>query len=225
MSNKSKELLQELREVVFGKRNLIDVVLPPLLFLLLTRWAGFTVAIWGALGLALLLMSWRLIHRQSVLSAIGGVVGVLLSIGLVLLLDREEGFFLPSILTGVGTVVVTVGSIIAGKPMVAWTSRLARRWPWGWYWHPQVRPAYTEVTAFWGLYFLLKVIVQISLFQAQAAEQLALSNLLFGWPAILLLLIFSYIYGTWRLRKLKGPSVAEFEENAPPPWQGQQSGF
>jgi hypothetical protein len=225
MSSKLNEILQELRDVVLGSRSIIDIILPPLLFLALVRWAGFSYAVWGSLGLAILLMAWRLLRRQSVLTAVGGIIGVLLSLALVQILNREEGFFLPSILTGVGTVLLTVGSIIAGKPMVAWTSYLARRWPWDWYWHPQVRPAYTEVTWFWAIFFLLRVVLQLNLFQAQAAEQLAGLNLLLGWPATLLLLIFSYLYGTWRLRRLEGPSVAEFQQNAPPPWQGQQRGF
>jgi hypothetical protein len=225
MSSKFNELLQELRAVVFGSRSVIDIVVPPLLFLILVKWAGFTPAIWGALSLAILLMGWRLARRQSVLAAVGGVVGVLLSLALVQVLNREEGFFLPSILTGIGTVVIAVGSILAGKPMVAWTSYLARRWPWGWYWHPQVRPAYTEVTWFWAIFFLLRVGLQLNLFQAAQAEQLAGLNLLLGWPATLLLLIFSYLYGTWRLRRLGGPSVDEFLQNAEPPWQSQQRGF
>jgi hypothetical protein len=225
MSSKIRELSQELRAVVLGRRGVIDIVLPPLLFLVLVTWADFTIAIWGSLSLAVLLMVRRLVRRESVLTAVGGVVGVLLSMALVQILNREEGFFLPNILIGMGTVLLAVGSILAGKPMVAWTSYLARRWPWGWYWHPRVRPAYTEVTWFWALFFMLKAGLQLSLYRSQQVEQLAGLNLLSGWPATLLLLIISYLYGTWRLRRLKGPSVAEYQENAEPPWQGQQRGF
>ena len=88
-----------------------------------------------------------------------------------------------------------------------------------------MRPAYTEVTWFWAIFFLLRVGLQLNLFQAAQAEQLAGVNLLLGWPATLLLLIFSYLYGTWRLCQLGGPSVAEFQENGPPPWQSQRRGF
>ena len=225
MSNKFSELIQELRDVVLDSRGVIDIVLPPLLFLVLVTWVDFTAAIWGSLTLAVILLVRRLFLRQPVTSAIFGIVGVLLSFALVQILNREEGFFLPNILTGIGMVIIAIGSIAAGKPMVAWTSRLARRWPWGWYWHPQVRPAYTEVTWLWALFFLVRVGSQLVLFSAQQADQLAGLNFLFGWPATLLLLIFSYLYGTWRLRRLKGPSVTEYQENAEPPWQGQERGF
>ncbi len=225
MSSKFKELLQELQAVVFGRRGIIDVVLPPLWFLVLVRWADFRTAIWGSLSLAILLLLWRLVRRQSVMTALAGVGGVLLSMLLMQILNREEGFFLPNILTGMGMVILAVGSILAGKPMVAWTSYLARRWPRNWYWHPQVRPAYTEVTWFWAIFFFVRVVAQLNLLRLQQAEQLAGLNLFLGWPATLLLLIFSYLYGTWRLRRLQGPSVAEFQQNAEPPWQSQQRGF
>ncbi|MCB9419147.1 MAG: DUF3159 domain-containing protein [Ardenticatenaceae bacterium] len=225
MPNKLSELLQELRDVVLSSRSIIDIVLPPLLFLVLAKWWGFSYAVWGSLSLAVLFLIWRVVRHQSIWTAVAGVAGVLLSLALVQILNREEGFFLPGILTGVGTALLALGSIVAGKPMVAWTSYLARRWPWDWYWHPRVRPAYTEVTWFWAIFFLVRVGLQLNLFQAAQAEQLAGVNLLLGWPATLLLLIFSYLYGTWRLHRLGGPSVTEFQENAPPPWQGQRRGF
>ena len=225
MAGKYNELLQELRSVVLGRRGIVDIVLPPLLFLVLVRWAGFSTAVWGSLLVAVLLLAWRVVRRQSIWTAVGGVAGVVLSLALVQISNREEGFFLPNILTGVGTIALAVGSILAGKPMVAWTSYLARRWPWNWYWHPRVRPAYTEVTWFWAFFFLLRVVLQLLLFRAEQAEALAGLNLILGRPATLLLLIFSYLYGTWRLRQLQGPSVREYREKADPPWEGQQRGF
>ncbi|MEM7117176.1 MAG: DUF3159 domain-containing protein [Chloroflexota bacterium] len=86
-----KELLQELQQIVFGNRNIIDIVLPPILFLALVRWAGFAYAVWGALGLAILLLVWRLARRQPILAAVGGVAGVLLSLALVQILKLNAG--------------------------------------------------------------------------------------------------------------------------------------
>jgi len=54
---------------------------------------------------------------------------------------------------------------------------------------------------------------------------LALVQVLTGWPATIALLVASYLYGTWRLRTLKGPSVDEFKAGAAPPWSGQRRGF
>ena len=225
MSDKLNEIFDELRSVVVGGRNVVDIVVPPVLFFVLAGALDFTYAVWGALSLAVVIIGWRLARRQSAVSAAGGLLGVLLAILLAKILDREEGFFLPGIVTGIGTTLLAAASILAGRPMVAWTSHLARRWPRSWYWHPRVRPAYTEVTWFWLVYFLLRVILQLNLFQEQQAAQLAGFNLLLGWPATLLLLIVSYLYGTWRLRQLAGRSVDEFIHQVDPPWQSQQRGF
>ncbi|MBI5935967.1 MAG: DUF3159 domain-containing protein [Chloroflexi bacterium] len=224
MPEKVRELLDEFRTVT-GKVGLLDTILPPLLFLLLNGLAGFTAAMFGALGLSALIAVVRLRRGQSLLYALAGLGSVGLAIALALLLGRSEGFFLPGIVNGGLTVALALVSLLIRKPMVAWTSYLARRWPLDWYWHNQVRPAYTEVTVVWLLYFAAKLFWQVSLFQGNAVDTLTLVNMLTGWPATVILLILSYLYGTWRLAQLRGPSVEEYRNGSPPPWSGQRRGF
>ena len=212
--------------MVLGQRPLLTgSALPPLVFLLLVGFAGFEIALATAVLTAsiLLLFNWR---TQRPLLPVGW--GLLL-VGVAALAARlvggETGFFLPTLLSRVGVVVVAVVSVVAGRPMVAWTSFLARRWPWDWYWHPQVRPAYSEVTWGWAAFFALRLVVQWVYFQRGDAQALALVELISGWPALLLLLVATYLYGRWRLIQLGGPSVEEFKEDAPPPWESQRRGF
>jgi hypothetical protein len=159
------------------------------------------------------------------LYALAGIGSVGLAIAIVWLLGRAEGYFLPSLVSGGMTVALALVSLIIRRPFVAWTSFIARRWPLDWYWHPRVRPAYTEVTIAWTVFFIARLLWQVSLFREQAADQLALINALLGWPALIVLLILSYLYGTWRLKNLKGPGVEDFKKQTQPPWQGQQRGF
>jgi len=224
MPDKVRELLEEFRAVT-GKVGLLDTILPPILFLLLNGLAGFTAAMIGALGLSVIIAVLRLRRGQSLVYALGGMGSVGLAIALALLLGRSEGFFLPGIVNGGLTVALALVSLLIRKPMVAWTSYLARRWPLDWYWHDQVRPAYTEVTVAWLLYFAVKLFWQVTLFQNNAVDELAFVNTLTGWPATIALLVFSYLYGTWRLARLGGPSVEEFRNGAPAPWSGQRRGF
>jgi len=224
IQNKSRELLEEFRAVT-GNVGLLDTILPPVLFLLLNGLAGFQIAMNGALGTALVIAVLRLRRKQSLVYALAGMGSVALAIALAFLLGRSEGYFLPGIVNGGITIAIALVSLIIRKPMVAWTSYLARRWPLEWYWHAQVRPAYTEVTLAWTIFFILRLWWQVALFQGQNASQLALVNALTGWPATILLLIFSYLYGTWRLTQLSGPSVEEYRNNVPPPWQSQRRGF
>jgi hypothetical protein len=224
MPDKAHELLEEFRTVM-GKVGLLDTVLPPVLFLMLNGLAGFRAAMIGALALSTLISVLRLRRGQSVLYALGGMGSVGLAIALALLLGRSEGYFLPGIINGGLTVALTLVSLLIGKPIVAWTSYLARRWPLDWYWHPRVRPAYNEVTVAWLIYFSRRLFWQVTVFRNQDIGQLAWVNMLTGLPATILLLVVSYLYGTWRLVHLGGPSVEEFRNGTPPPWQGQRRGF
>jgi len=223
--NKFNEVLDEFRTVVLGRSKVIDAVAPPLLFVLVNALAGFDAAMITALGLALLLGVRRWRRQESALFAFGGAAGVAIAFLLARWLDRAEGFFLPGIITGGLTLLLAVISNLAGRPLVAWTSYLARRWPLAWYWHPQVRPAYSEITWLWAAYFAARLLAQAFLFQNARADQLAWLNLALGWPATVLLLVVTYVYGVWRLQKLGGPSVEEFKAGTPPPWQGQRRGF
>ena len=224
MPDKARELVEEFRAVT-GKVGLLDTILPPILFLLLNGLADLTAAMIGALGLSIVIAILRRRRGQSLLYALAGMGSVGLAIALALLLGRSEGYFVPGIINGGVTVALALVSLLIRKPMVAWTSYLARRWPLDWYWHERVRPAYTEVTVAWIVFLALKLFWQVTLFQRQDTRQLALVNTLTGWPATVLLLIVSYLYGTWRLAQLRGPSVEEFQNGAPPPWQGQRRGF
>ena len=223
--DKAREILEELRMVLSGRSNLLDSLLPPIVFVLLNAIWGVQVAIWASLGLAVVIAIYRLFRRQSLLYALGGAGGVALAAAVAYLLGRAEGFFLPTIVTGALTFILCLVSVLVRRPMVVFTSYIARRWPLDWYWHPKVRPAYSEVTWMWVVFFGLRLLLQFNLFQQEAASLLGIVQFLTGWPATIILLIISYLYGTWRLRELGGPSVEEFKSNAEPPWEGQQRGF
>ncbi|MFN2225643.1 MAG: DUF3159 domain-containing protein [Anaerolineae bacterium] len=223
--SKRRELIDEFRQVVLGRANLLDSILPPLLFVILNALLGFDHAMWGSLALAVILGAVRLARSQSPLYALGGVAGVALAMGLTWLLGQEEGYFLPGIVSNGLLALLCLLSVVVRRPLVAWTSYLARRWPLAWYWQPRVRPAYSEVTALWLVFFAGRLVLQLVLYQREAVGLLALLNVVSGWPATVVLLAASYLYGTWRLRRLGGPSVEEFEAGAKPPWQGQQRGF
>jgi len=223
--SKGHELLDELRTVFAGRYSFLDAILPPILFLLVNGLAGFQAAMWSALALSVVIAAIRISRKQSITYALAGVGSVAVAIGIAWFLGKSEGFFLPGLISGSMTLLLTVVSLVIRRPMVAWTSYIARRWPLDWYWHPQVRPAYSEVTFAWTIFFAARLLLQFLFFESQNVNSLALTNFIAGWPATILLLIFSYLYGTWRLAQLSGPSVEEFRNNTPAPWQSQRRGF
>lgn len=225
MNAKLRELVEEFRAVVAGRGNLVDATLPPVVFLALNAWQGLGFAAWGALALSALLLIIRLIRKQSLKHALGGLAGVVVALLGARLLDSAEGYFLPGVLSGSLVAVACAVSVALGRPLVAWTSHIARRWPLAWYWHPKVRPAYNEVTLFWVLFSGARLAPQLLLVGRAQPELLGAIQLATGWPATVALLATSYLYGTWRLGRLGGPSVEEFESGAEPPWLGQRRGF
>jgi intracellular septation protein A len=221
----ARELIEELNTVLRGKQTTLDTVVPPVLFVVVNLISGLDAAAVAALASAVLIMLFRLLKRQSLTYAVGGVGGVLLAVSIAKLAGSAEGYFVPALISGGLTVLACLGSVIIHRPLVALTSRLTRGWPMAWYWHPKVRPAYSEVTIAWAVFFAIRLGLQAALLDRHDATLLAAFNILSGWPATIILLIASYIYGQWRLEQLHGPSIEEFKLNAPPPWQGQKRGF
>ena len=222
---KVKELFEELKLIFSGRSSLLDAFLPLFLFVLTNALFGSQIAIWTALCASLIFTVLRLIKHQPVKYALGGMGTTSLAAGLAFVSGRAETYFLPSLVNGAVVIVLLLGSLLVKRPAVAFTSYLARRWPLDWYWHPKVRPAYSQVTAIWVFYSSVKLLIQLILFRRGMVDSLAIFNLVSGWPALIGLLIASYLYGLYRLKKLQGPSVEEFKLKNPPPWRGQQRGF
>jgi len=221
----SKELFEEFRSVFSGSNSLLDSLLPPLLFLIINAVFGFQPALWASLGIGAIITGLRLLHRQKIAFALGGLGAALLAIGLRYLLNSSQAYFLPTLINDSLIMLALLVSTIINRPAVAFTSAFTRRWPLDWYWHAQVRPAYSEVTAIWVVYYALKIAIEFVLFRQGNVYRLAIFNFIGGWPALILLLIVSYLYGQKRLRNLKGPSIQEFIQKIPPPWRSQQRGF
>ena len=224
--NKLQELLEEFKAVLSGRgARLLDSFLPLLVFLIANPLLGLRFALWGALAAAGGFSLYRILKKENLVYTLGGLGGVLLAALFVWLSGSEAGFFLPGLISGAVTVVLCVVSVALNRPVAAWSSFITRRWPLGWYWHPRVLPAYNEVTMMWAMAFAGRLILEFWFFQQEAVGALGASKVLLGWPFIIILLVISYLYGLWRLGRLRGPSIEEFKNGDEPPWEGQRRGF
>jgi hypothetical protein len=223
MSNKSLEIWEELKSVLSGKT--FDAILPPIIYALADAIFGLTTAVIAAVGVALLLGVVRLLRKQAWQYAFGGLLAVGFAAGLALLTQNAANYFIPGLISSAVLLALAIGSLIIGKPLAAWASHLTRGWPLDWFWRADVKPAYREVTWMWLLFIAGRFVIQLSLFQQGQTGQLAWANTLLGWPVTIVVLVVSYIYGIWRLRKLGGPGVEEFQAGKEPPWKGQTRGF
>ena len=223
---KFSELRDELKLVFSGRgAGILDALLPFLVFFIASRLASLTLALAFSAGAALLILLWRLVKKQSPGFALGGLGTALLAALLAYLGETDGGYFLPGFISGALTVLACFVSVILKHPIAAYSSHLTRRWPLPWYWHGQVRPAYSEVSIIWGAAFALRLALELMIFFRGNIYTLAIVRFLMGWPYTVLILVASYLFGQKRLRALQGPGVEEFKAGARPPWEGQLKGF
>ena len=223
MREKGKELLEELSLVFKGKT--IDALFPPFVFVIVNGLFNLNYAVITAVISAVLIGVMRAIRRQTWKYALFGFLGVSLASGFAYAADSATDYFIPGIVGSVVLFLVAFLSVIVGRPLAAFASHLTRGWPIDWFWRYDVKPAYREVTYVWAGYLLVRSLVQLVLYYQGNLVQLVWANSLLGIPVTVVVLIFSYVYGMWRLKRLEGPGIEEFLNGDEPPYEGQKRGF
>jgi hypothetical protein len=217
------EISDEVKSVVGGKT--IGAILPPLVFVIVNNIFGILPGVLAAVLTALALGVQRYLKGETVKYALGGLGGVLVASAFAYYAGNAADYFLPRIVSSGGLFLTALISILIGKPIAALASHISRGWELEWFMRKDVKPAYREVSIVWAILFLLRMYLQIQLYRGGDLFLIAWANTLLGFPATMSVLILSYVYGTWRLRNLKGPGIDEFREGKSPPWEGQKRGF
>jgi len=224
--NKLAELRDELKLVLTGRgAGILDALIPLLVFVIANQALSFRLALISSIVFALILLAFRLIKKQSAGFALGGLGTTLLAALLAFISGTAAGYYLPGFITGGLTILACFISVLLGRPIAAYSSHITRRWPLDWYWHPQVKPAYSHVSLFWGIAFSIRTGFEILLFLQDRLNTLGTVRVLMGWPYTIVVLVVSYIFGQGRLKTLQGPGLEEFKNGSSPPWVGQQKGF
>ena len=218
-----KEIAQELKRVVTGKT--VDAMIPPFLYIIANTFLELRMAVLLSLTASVALVLLRLAQKKSWKYAFSGFLGMLIAACFALIADNAANYYTPKLLSSLGLMALSLISLLAKKPLVAWLSHLSRGWELSWFWRSDIRPAYTEVTFFWFLLFTARALLQFFLLTSENIAGLFILNTLLGLPVTLTILILSYIYGMWRLKHLGGPSIEEHRNGLPKPWKGQSRGF
>lgn len=223
MMSQFQEWREQLQLVL--EKKTIDAIIPPVLFFLINQWLSLEVASIVTFIYLIGLVVYRKMKQDTSTYAYVGVIGVILSIGLSLLSGEAINYYLPDLITTAFIVIICFGSLLFHKPIAAFLSHLTRGWPLEWYKRTDIEPAYRYATIIWGSYFLFRLVVQSYFYFSDQFSSYFFFNTLLGLPMTIIMLIGSYIVGVKTLKKLKGPSVEEFNQGAKPPFEGQQRGF
>lgn len=166
-----------------GVRGLLEAVLPFTVFSVV--WGITTNLTWSivaALVPAVALAIWRLVARETLTQAIGGVLGVALGAWLAHHTGRAESFFLPSLIKNSAYGGVFAISALVGWPLIGVMLGAVLGEGTGWRQVPARRRAYLWATWLWAAMFALRLAIQIPLYLAHQTVLLGAINVLLGLP-------------------------------------------
>ena len=203
-----------------GVPGMIYSSLPVLVFVGTSRLLGLAAAVGAALGIATLILLWRLIRRDSVQPAVSGLIGVVVCALIAYLLGESKGYFLLGIWTSLFWAAVFAVSILIRRPVVGYI--------WSWLhghdraWRDARRAVYAFdiATLTWVLVFGARFVVQHLLYQADRTGWLVVARISMGWPLTAVAALVTYLAIRAAQRALQTTDVsaaAAITDAAPPP--------
>ncbi|MFT4036317.1 MAG: DUF3159 domain-containing protein [Patulibacter sp.] len=123
----------------------------------------------------------RLMRRETVQFALAGIVGVALSAFLASKTGEARNFFLPGLIANSAYAAITLGSVAVRWPFVGvMVAGLTGHE--GWRADPVRMRAYRNATLIFATIFLLRLIVQVPLWIADATTTLGIARTVMGLP-------------------------------------------
>jgi uncharacterized protein DUF3159 len=199
-----------------GVSGVIYSSLPVVVFVIASSVSGLVPAIVAALGVAALILGWRLIRRDSVQPALSGFFGVALCALIAYGLGESKGYFLLGIWMSLVWAVVAAASVLIRRPLVGYG------WSWatgrgdGWREVPRAVYAFDIASVGWVLVFAARFVVQGLLYDADRTGWLAVARIAMGWPLTVLAALATYaaIKSAQRAIAAAGAPAVEMEPGA-----------
>jgi hypothetical protein len=203
-----------------GVSGMIYSSLPVLVFVGTSRWLGLSAAVGAALGIAVLILLWRLIRRESTQPAVSGLIGVAVCALIAYMLGESKGYFLLGIWTSLFWAAVFAVSILVRRPVVGYI------WSWlhghdrAWRDVRRAVAAFDVATLTWVVVFGARFVVQHLLYQSDRTGWLVVARISMGWPLTAASALVTYLAIRAAQRALAQSNLsaaAESVDAAPPP--------
>ncbi len=165
-----------------GVAGIVYSSLPVLVFVGTSRLLGLAAASGAAIGVATLILLWRLVRRESVQPAVSGLIGVAVCVVIAYLLGESKGYFLLGIWTSLIYAALFAVSIVIRRPVVGYI------WSWlhghdrGWRNVRRAVYAFDVATLTWVVVFAARFIVQRVLYDTNHTGWLVVARIGMGWP-------------------------------------------
>ncbi|QYL19855.1 DUF3159 domain-containing protein [Mycolicibacterium pallens] len=176
-----------------GVSGLIYSALPVAVLVPVNTAFGLVSAISAALGVAALILVWRLYRRDSVQPAISGFIGVGISALIAWIVGASKGYFLLGIWTSLIWAGVFAVSVLIRRPIVGYA------WSWlqskdrAWRSNRRAVLAFDIATLTWVLVFAARFVVQRHLYDLDQTGWLGVARIAMGWPLTAVAALVTYL--------------------------------
>ncbi|PEG36505.1 hypothetical protein CQY20_18690 [Mycolicibacterium agri] len=176
-----------------GISGMIHSSLPVVVFVPVSSLFGLMPAIISAVGVAALVLVWRLARKETAQPAVSGFIGVAFCALIAYVLGESKGYFLWGIWVSLFWAVVFLISVLIRRPVVGyiwnWVHTHDSRWR-------EVRRAvlaFDLATMTWVLVFASRFVVQRHLYDADETGWLGVARIAMGWPLTALAALVTYL--------------------------------
>jgi Protein of unknown function (DUF3159) len=200
-----------------GISGLIYSSLPVLVFVPVSSLAGLMPAIGAALGVATLILIWRLIRKESLQPAFSGFFAVGVSALIAYLVGESKGYFLLGIWSSLLYAAVFALSVLIRRPVVGYV------WGWvngrdrGWRKVRKAVFAFDVATVTWVAVFGARFVVQNHLYDADQTGLLGVARIAMGWPLTGVAALVTYLAIRTAQRALHAQEAAEAAQSTDAP--------
>lgn len=181
-STEETEAQQTLLEQMGGLSGLISSTLPILVLIPVNNFYGLVPALVAALGVAFLILVWRVFRKETLQPAVSAFIGVALCAAIAYFTGDAKGYFLYGIWMSLVFAIVAVISIVVRWPLVGVIWKGINGEEMVWRSVPRARWCYDIATAGWAIIFLARFLVQNSFYNSDSTTSLGVVKILMGWP-------------------------------------------
>jgi Protein of unknown function (DUF3159) len=212
-SNGAQALLAQMG----GVSGLIYSSLPVVVFVPISTAFGLLPAIAAALGVAAVILVWRLARRESTQPAISGFIGVGVCVLIAYVVGESKGYFLLGIWSSLLWASVFALSVLIRRPVVGYI------WSWinghdrGWRNVRRAVFAFDIATITWVLVFGSRFLVQHHLYDADQTGWLGVARIAMGWPLTAVAALATYLAIRAAQRAVHAQAASESPEVASGP--------
>jgi FtsH-binding integral membrane protein len=177
---------RQILQSIGGWQGALITAIPTVVFVVVNVVSGLRWAVVAALGVAGLLVVYRMARRQSVQQAVSGALGVAVAAFIAARTGQARGYFLLGIWSSFLYAVPLAVSVLVRRPVVGLVWEFLDPSPGDdeppWYRRAVLRRAYMWSTLLWTVTMLARGGVQLALYHRNATGWLAFARIAMGYP-------------------------------------------